>query len=132
MKVLYITTTPTPYKVDFFEELGKQCELTVLFERKSVSYRNNNWMRRNFKNFKGIFLRGLEIGDKMISFEIFKYIKQDYDFIIIGVYSTITEILAQIYMIKRNIPYIISSDGGFIKKDKYYQKKNKKYIIKEC
>ena len=31
MKVLYITTVPTPYKVDFFEELGKLCELTVLF-----------------------------------------------------------------------------------------------------
>ncbi len=132
MKVLYITTTPTPYKVDFFEELGKQCELTVLFERKSVSYRNNNWMRRNFKNFKGIFLRGFEIRDKMISFEIFKYIKQDYDFIIIGVYSTITEIFAQIYMKKRNIPYIISSDGGFIKKDKYYQKKVKSTLLKNA
>lgn len=38
MKVLYLTTVPTPYKVAFFEEFGKLCDLTVLFENKQVSY----------------------------------------------------------------------------------------------
>ena len=129
MKILYITTTPTPYKVEFFEELGKECELTVLFENKTVSYRNDNWMIKRFENFKGIFLGGIHIKDKLISLQFIKYINGEYDFIIIGVYSTITEILAQLYMRKKGIPYILSSDGGIIKKDKLLQKKMKNMLI---
>lgn len=43
MKVLYLTTVPTPYKVAFFEEFGKLCDLTVLFENKQVSYREKSY-----------------------------------------------------------------------------------------
>lgn len=45
MKVLYLTTVPTPYKVAFFEEFGKLCDLTVLFENKQVSYREKSWVK---------------------------------------------------------------------------------------
>ena len=69
MKVLYLTTVPTPYKVAFFEELGKLCDLTVLFENKQVSYREKSWMVNDFHNFTAIFLRGFNIKDKKISVE---------------------------------------------------------------
>ena len=35
MKILWLTNIPSPYRVDFFNELGKYCELTVLFERET-------------------------------------------------------------------------------------------------
>ena len=34
IKVLIIWRGPSPYRVDFFNELGKLCDLTVLFERR--------------------------------------------------------------------------------------------------
>ena len=36
-KVLLVTNIPSPYRVDFFDELGKLCDLTVVYERKNAS-----------------------------------------------------------------------------------------------
>ena len=33
MKILYLTNVPSPYMVNYFNELGKFCELTVLFDK---------------------------------------------------------------------------------------------------
>jgi len=130
MKVLYITTVPAPYKVQLFEELGKYCDLTVLFEMENVSYRDNSWMQNEFKNFKFMYLKGLNVRDKKISFGIIKHLKHNtYDLIIMGVYSTIPQMLAQVYMNKKNIPYIISSDGGLVKEEGLILSKLKKYFI---
>lgn len=133
MKVLYLTTVPTPYKVAFFEELGKLCDLTVLFENKQVSYRERSWMVNDFHNFTAIFLRGFNIKDKKISVEAIRIIKNgNYDRIIIGCYSTITQMIVQKYMIDHKIPFIHSSDGGMIKEDSALQKKLKSYFIKNA
>lgn len=133
MKVLYLTTVPTPYKVAFFEEFGKLCDLTVLFENKQVSYREKSWMIKDFHNFTAIFLRGFNIKDKKISVEAIKIIKNgNYDRVIIGCYSTITQMIAQKYMIDHKIPFIHSSDGGMIKEDSALQKKLKSYFIKNA
>ena len=133
MKVLYLTTVPTPYKVAFFEELGKLCDLTVLFENKQVSYREKSWMVNDFHNFTAIFLRGFNIKDKKISVEAIRIIKNgNYDHVIIGCYSTITQMIAQKYMIDHKIPFIHSSDGGMIKEDSAVQKKLKSYFIKNA
>ena len=133
MKVLYLTTVPTPYKVAFFEELGKLCDLTVLFENKQVSYREKTWMVNDFHNFTAIFLRGFNIKDKKISVEAIRIIKNGiFDHIIIGCYSTITQMIAQKYMIDHKISFIHSSDGGMIKEDSALQKKLKSYFIKNA
>ena len=44
MKVLFLTFIPSPYRLSFFEELAKHCDLTVLFERGQSKYRKGNWM----------------------------------------------------------------------------------------
>lgn len=130
MKVLYLTTVPTPYKVAFFEKLGKLCDLTVLFENEHVSYREKSWIVNDFINFTAIFLKGKQIKDKKISIEAVRIIKNgDYDHVIIGCYSTITQMIAQRYMIKHKIPFIHSSDGGMVKEDSALQKKLKRYFI---
>lgn len=36
-KVLFITNIPAPYRIDFYNELGKMVELTVIFEVKDTS-----------------------------------------------------------------------------------------------
>ena len=36
-KILFITNIPAPYRIDFYNELGKYFDLTVLFEAKGAS-----------------------------------------------------------------------------------------------
>ncbi|MDF2566888.1 MAG: glycosyltransferase family 4 protein, partial [Oscillospiraceae bacterium] len=92
MKVLFLTNIPSPYRIDFFEELGKLCDLTVLFEREDAKDRENSWLKTDFTNFKYSFLKSIKIGnDSAFCPSILKYIKgNQYDVIIIGIYSTPT------------------------------------------
>ena len=127
MKVLYITNLPSPYRVEFFSELGKKCDLTVVYERKTAADRDKKWNAKSQNTYREVFLSGKAIGNEN-SFcpEIIKHLKKDYDHIIIGVYSTYTAMFAALYMRMRGIPYIISSDGGFVaveNKLKYYIKR---------
>lgn len=132
MRVLYLTNIPTPYRVDFFNELGKYCKLTVLFERNDADNRENQWLKNENYNFQSIYLKGKKIGvDSAISFEIIKYLnKTFFDIIIVGGYSTPTGILAINYMKLRKIPFGINADGAFINhKENFLKKFIKKYNI---
>ena len=125
MKVLYVTNIAAPYRVDFFNDLSKYCDLTVLFERKKAVDRNDEWYNNAF-SFNGIFLKSKNIGNEAaISFEVIKYLKQKYDLIILGGYSSPTAIIASLYMKFSKIPYILNADGGFIN---YSERKINKFI----
>ena len=52
MNVLYLTNLPAPYRVDFFNELGKEVNLTVLYERQTAGDRDARWRSRNAENFR--------------------------------------------------------------------------------
>ena len=43
MKILFYTNIPSPYRVAFFNELGKHCELTVVFETANSTERDDAW-----------------------------------------------------------------------------------------
>ena len=59
LKVLYLTNIPSPYRVDFFNELGKQCDLTVLYERKAATDRDSSWSGDGATTFTEVFLPGI-------------------------------------------------------------------------
>lgn len=123
--MLYITNIPSPYRVDFFNELNKYCDLTVLFERRTANDRDNKWYNNIFK-FEGVFLRSKGIGNEAsISFEVVNYLKKDYDIIILGGYSSPTSMIAILYMKLHKISYVLNADGGFIN---YREKKFNKFI----
>lgn len=116
MKVLFLTNIPSPYRVDFFNELGKYCELTVLYERKKAD--NREWISNKNINFKAVFLKGIKKGnDTALCFEVIKYLKEHYDHIIIGGYSTPTGMLAIEFLKFKKKKFILSCDGGFIRKN---------------
>jgi len=130
MKILFLTNVPSPYRMDFFDELGTLSDLTVLFDRKSVSYREENWMKLKPNNFKAVFLKGIETKNIKISWEIFKYINnKSFDLIIVGGYSTLNGLLAIMYMKLKKIPFILNSDGGMVKNEKRINFLIKKYFI---
>ena len=131
MKVLFLTNIPSPYRVDFFNELGKKCELTVLFEKKSAKDRDENWIGEKIKNFKAVFLKGISVGvAEGFSLQVIKYLSdKSFDKIIVGMYSTPTAMLAIEYMNFKRIPFILSTDGGIPKMDSGIKLKIKKHFI---
>jgi glycosyltransferase involved in cell wall biosynthesis len=134
MKVLFLTNIPSPYRVDFFNELGKQCDLTVVFERSSASDRNKLWNSDKITNFKSIMLKSIKIGtDASLSFEVIKYLKDaSFDHIIFGVYHTPTAMLGMEYLSLKKRQFILSSDGGFIKEDSILKFKMKTHFISKA
>jgi len=117
LRILYLVNIPSPYRVSFFNELGKICDLTVLFERKSSSDRELTWHEYDFEHFNGIFLNGVNFkSDQGLCLGIIKFLsRKKYDCIVIGGYSTPTGALAINYLKISNIPFVLNIDGGLIK-----------------
>ena len=128
MKVLYLTNVPSPYRVSFFNELAKYCDLTVAFEVQSARDRDKLWYLNTEKLYREIFLNGVRIGDDTgLCFNVFKLFRDKFDVIVISGYSTPTGMIAVKWLHHKKIPFIISCDGGFIKEDspiKYWVKRS--------
>lgn len=131
MKVLYLSNIPSPYRVDYFNELGKFCSLTVLFEAESSTERDEEWKKYRFEHFKGIFLKGKRINvDTAFCPGVGKYLKRgEYDFVIVTVLASPTALLAVNVLKRRKIPYFYEGDGGFAGKTTGFKAMLKRYII---
>jgi len=114
MKILWLTNIPSPYRVDFFNELGKLCDLTVLFERKSSDERDISWNNFSTENFKAIFLKGKNIGSaEAFCPSVITFLDRKYDHIVITNFSDPTGIFAILALRIKGIPYELESDGAF-------------------
>lgn len=131
MKVLFLTNIPVPYRIDFYNELGRYCDLTVVFEARRVEGINFNWNDDKIINFKAIFLNEGNIDESKIDIKIFRYInKKQYDIIVATNYSYRTEMAAILYMKFNRIPYFMETDGGIIKHNENKLKKfYKKFLV---
>ena len=134
MKVLFVFNHPAPYKVRLFNELAKDIDLDVIFERKSASDRPKNFYNCNNFHFNVRFLkRGAFSKENSNTGELKKYIAEhykEYNLIIMNGYSTITEIRAILYMRKHKIPFALYVNGGVIRNDSFFKKKLKTTLIK--
>lgn len=119
LKVLFLTNVPSPYRVDFFNALGKLCDLTVLFENHNAKSRDTAWVADSMDCFKAVYLKGIRIGEaESFSLDVLQYLSNKrYDVIVVGMYSSPTGMLAIEYMRLKKIPFVLSSDGGMKKED---------------
>lgn len=132
MKICYLTNIPSPYRVDYFNELGKYCDLTVFFEKRRSNERNKEWNHDKFKTFEGVFLDGISVTtDTAFSLRGVSVIKKHkYDIIVSTNYLTPTGMMQILKMKLFNIPYFIEADGGVAGSGKGIKEKLKKKIIK--
>lgn len=128
MEIIWLTNTPSPYRVDFFNELGTNFDLKVLFRLKSLKDREKKWYGQNFINFKAIFLKRFQVPFLgPLNYGFLKYIIKNKGVIVVSDPMSITGALT-IFIgrtLKKNI--IIEGDGAFVKKEnkiKYLIKKN--------
>ena len=132
MKVLYITNIPSPYKVDFYNELGKYCELTALFETDASTERSEEWKKYCFDTFEGIILKGRRMSaDTAFCPEIVKHLQKGlYDIVVLTVLASPTALLAAYTLQHRKIPYYYEGDGGFAGQASGVKATLKRYIIR--
>ncbi|AOW17495.1 hypothetical protein LPB03_08455 [Polaribacter vadi] len=119
MKVLFITNLPSPYRVNFFSELAKYCELTVFFEGKRTKDKEIifNWNDKNILSFNAIFFNHF-FNEFKISFSIIKKaLFGDFDKIVICCYNTRTQSLLIILFKILNKEYYFETDGGLLKQN---------------
>lgn len=127
-RVLFLANIPSPYRVDFFEELGKLCELTVLYEKKNADDRK--WQYVDNINYKAIYMKGIKTGpDSAFCFEVLTYLRKEYDVIVVGGYSTPTGMFAIEYMRLKKKQFYLNCDGGFVKEEKKINFWIKKHLI---
>lgn len=129
MKVLFLTNIPSPYRVEFFNGLCKKCDLTVLFERETATDRDSSWYGRQF-DFKYKFLHSLKLKEESsLSLEVIKYLKKEFDLVIISGYSSLTTIIAILYLKIIRKKFVMVVDGSVENKNKGIKFILKKYLI---
>ncbi len=134
MKVLIVFNHPAPYKVRLFNELAKEIDLEVIFERTKAKNRPDSFYNINQYNFKHTFYKNGYFGNEQSnSFRLRKFIKnhyKDYDLVIMNGYSTITEMRAISYMKKHNRDFVLFINGGVLKNKENFIKARikRKYI----
>lgn len=132
MKVLYLTNLPAPYRMRFFQELGKLCNLTVIFETGKATDRHEKWFAESGgETFEHTIMPGIRWdNDSAFNPAVIRWLNKNlYDIIVVGGYSSPTEILAILYMRLKRIPFALSSDGGFSAKDEPMLKRKFKQLL---
>lgn len=117
MQVLWIFNHPAPYKIDFFNELGKLCDLTVVFERAREGDRNPSFYSEKCQNYKEMLLQSLKLGEhNNLTFKVRNVVKKTKaDIIVMNGYSTFSEMLGIHYLHRTHKPYIFAINGGIPK-----------------
>lgn len=115
MKRVFIQTNiPVPYKVDFYNELGKMCDLTVVFEARRIGNQKFNWNDDKKQHFNAVYLNDM-LNEHKVNFSILKYIdKEKFDVFVIAAFHTFTGQLALWALKLKRIPYCFETDGAFI------------------
>lgn len=132
MKVFWLFNHPAPYKVNFFNELGKHIELTALFERDQEGGRNAIFYSKKPENFEAVYAHAKPIGDLNSNSKFpVKYLKEHtFDIYVLNGYAQFTEMRTIRYCRRKKIPYIFYINGGVIKKESFLKKKLKSHYIK--
>lgn len=129
-RVLFITNYPSPYRVNFYDELGKYLDVTVLFAdriEKKVT-RDSAWYEKSQGGFRMIQLkkRIFTLHGRDLCIDVREWVRKDYDAIVVCGYSSPTAMLAMAYMRLHRIPFYMEVDGGLIRPDsklRYWFKK---------
>lgn len=109
MKILYLTNIHNPYRDEFFESLGQQVDLTVLFEKHSTNERDDSWFRgAKALSYRECYLCDEKCAERLsMLFELLK----GFDIVVVGCYNDFYQMAAIYHMRHHGIPYVINSDG---------------------
>ena len=129
-RVLFLTNYPSPYRVHFFDELGKYMDVTVLYSDRveDMKHRNAAWFEEGDHGFRAVRLTPkLRFGRRYLCFDVLPWLKKDFDAIVVCGYSSPTAVLAMAWLRLHRVPFYMEVDGGLIREDgklKHFVKKS--------
>ena len=132
-RVLFVTNYPAPYRVRFFDELGKHLDVTVLFSDRveEKTHRSAQWFESGEGHFrveqlnKRVFSRH----GRDLCTDVVDWIKKGFDEIVVCGYSNPTIVWAMAYMRLHGIPFSMEVDGGLIREESGIKLRMKKKLV---
>lgn len=115
LRVLIFTCRQSGQRMNYYNALGKLCDLTVVAERRTPDDILEAYNVRP-ENYKVIYMRGIPMfGYMALCPGVLNVLKghKEYDVIIVEQYSTPTAAIAINYLSRHKIPFVISADSGF-------------------
>ena len=132
-RVLYLTNIASPYRVRFFDELSKYCDVTVLYYDRNEEQKDRaaDWFTQGSGAHKRIQLqrRVATIGGESLCLDVISWLKQKFDVVVIHGYSSTTAMLAMLWLRMHKIPYYLEVDGGLIREESSAKFRLKKLLI---
>ena len=128
LRVLISTNLPAPYSVDFFNLLGKKCDLTVAFFHRSDAGRDPSWFSSSDQNYKAVYLR--EKNGKNPPFSLLPHVfSRKYDVYVMYGYASAPEIVANLALRTFGKGFIISADGAVFHAESELKRRVKQTVI---
>lgn len=132
-RILFLTNYASPYRVRFFDELGKHAEVTVLFSDRveDMHHRDAKWFEQGSGGFRAVTLPGIcRLGGEQLCPSVCKWLCKDFDAMIVSGYSSPTAILAMLWMRLRGIPFYMEIDGGLIREESRGKYRFKRFLVR--
>lgn len=135
-KILYLTGYPAPYRVAYFDVLGRDADVTVLFSdrKEDQAHRSQSWFVQGEGNFRAVQLekRVTAMRGGYLCLDVVNWLKQKWDVIVLCGYSSPTVMLAMVYLKTKRIPFWMEVDGGLIRSDSKAKYLFKKTLVRSA
>jgi len=135
-RILYLTGYPAPYRVAYFDVLGRDADVTVLFadRKEDQTHRSQAWFVQGSGNFRAVQLekRVSAMRGGCLCLDVVDWLKQKWDVIVLCGYSSPTVMLAMAYLKARRIPFWMEVDGGLIRPDSKAKYLFKKTLVRSA
>lgn len=132
-KLLFVTNIPAPYRVDYFNLLSNDFDITVLYEREAAVSRDKHWASEQKREFNEFYLNSFKYGEEYsVSFDFIKYFRKYEGKIIVCGYGSWTTRLVIIYLWLMKRKFCLCVDGGLSKKEGKLKYLIKKFFINKA
>lgn len=132
-RVLFLTNYPSPYRVAFFDTLGKKLDVTVLYADRIEKkiHRDAKWFVSSQGVCHSVQLshRVLSLKGRDLCLDVITWLKKPWDHIVVCGYSSPTVMLAMAYLRLRRIPFYMEMDGGLVRRDSAIKYRFKKLLV---
>ena len=132
-RILFLTTYASPYRVAFFDALGRIADVTVLYSDniEKQTHRSRDWFVSGDGSAHIVQLSKCvaTIRKKDLCTDVISWLKKPWDAIILCGYSSPTTMLAMAWLKAHGKRYWLEVDGGLIRPDSRLKHLYKKMLV---
>lgn len=134
-RILFLTNYASPYRVHFFDELGKTMDVTVLYSEQIAenTHRNAAWFEEGEGGFTPVQLtKAASLEGENLCWDVIPWLRKPFDIIVVCGYSSPTAMLAIAWLRLHRIPFYMEVDGGLIREDGALKYRFKRLLVRSA